>query len=668
MKALSAQVAAAGLSERVTLHPGFWEEGHVQLEVVGFECSELLSAFVRLREKTKGFAQARLGRIAHFSAPTNLSLARALASQGVQGEFSLPERDIHADIVVVGAGTSGVPAAIFAKTGENSVFLIENNGIPGGTATAGGVSSYWFGRRGRACELMDERVQVLHEQTGSPYMGMWWSRHDRWHNELKAQALTTLVKEKGVTISTNTLAFDAQLQDGKMVRVRCATDTQILNVTASLFMDATGDADLAALAGLETQYGGPHGETFWASLGQLTSPEGHQNNFTSSLRLDDPQDCRDFIMHNRRLGKDLYDHCGYIAPRESRHIRGRKTLTLKEELLGRRYGDAIHTCFSNYDPKGKSTDELIYCGFLPPNLDIEIPLGCLLPLGADNLAVVGKAFSCDHDAFPAVRMQADLMEIGRVCGLLAAWALTRGVAFTDIKDSDVSRVLGRDNREVEPADGDWNEIAEALEDNAPWQWIDMNVNQSMQDVANITALLLTSSEQVVPILKQHFHNSQGVRRESFARLLLWHGEALGAGPILTRIEKTMAQEDLPKRKGSISFCQIPPDHGVMPEVVNDLHLLSRVSDTRVIEATIGILSRLYERLRVTKRDYHDVRKGIFAYVETFAVWAVKHPREDLLEKVRLILEFEEFSHLSDPVLRDRMRMLQGILQGALELK
>ncbi|WP_425283883.1 FAD-dependent oxidoreductase [Lihuaxuella thermophila] len=55
-------------------------------------------------------------------------------------------------------------------------------------------------------------------------------------------------------------------------------------------------------------------------------------------------------------------------------------------------------------------------GCIPPNLLIEIPYRMLLPKGLDGILVIGKAISATHDALPAIRMQADLENLGRGSG------------------------------------------------------------------------------------------------------------------------------------------------------------------------------------------------------------------------------------------------------------
>ena len=46
----------------------------------------------------------------------------------------------HFDITVIGGGTAGIVAAIQAARTGNKTLLVEKNGLPGGTMTAGGIA------------------------------------------------------------------------------------------------------------------------------------------------------------------------------------------------------------------------------------------------------------------------------------------------------------------------------------------------------------------------------------------------------------------------------------------------------------------------------------------------------------------------------------------------
>jgi len=598
---------------------------------------------------------ASLGRIALKAGDVHINFLEEL-HRGETCAMTLPDHSdlkeicpditrITCDLVIAGGGTSGVPAAYFAQD-DLHVVLLDMNPILGGTSTIGGVSSYWFGNREEACAQVDNRTQLLHQRLGVSYPGMWWSRHDCWHNELKSFVLHDMCMEKGIALFLETIVFDAEAVDGKITMLRCFNNGKIIEILLQGVIDATGDGDIAYFAGADYTYGSEKGGvTFWASLGQFTSPTDHQNNFTSNVRIDDIYDYTQFIMVNRRRG-ETYDHCAYVAPRESRHIKGRVTLTLKDQLLQRRYDDTVHSCFSNYDPKGKSTSDIIYVGLLPPNLNINLPYRCLVPESLNNILIAGKAFSCEHDAFPAVRMQPDLMEVGRACGLLASYCITNEIVFDRITPEEIRAVLGRSKQEDVPQ-VDLEILADSMTGEEQWDWIDMEVDEAVDDIPMVAAFMFGEREQAIAALSRVMKESEGNRCLLAAKLLLWHHDESGFDILLHHVEACIRESTLlPKRKGSIRFCQLLPDHGVMAEVIYNLNLLTFAQSDYNRKRIVPIFREILHRLRDMDRNYYDIRESIYHYVEAFAYAANQTGMKEYVPMLEAITSFAEFSFIT----------------------
>ena len=58
---------------------------------------------------------------------------------------------------------------------------------------------------------------------------------------------------------------------------------------------------------------------------------------------------------------------------------------------------------------------------------MELPYRALVPRNVDNLIISGKAFSAQHDALSALRMQPDLENLGGISALAAVQAVRDGV-------------------------------------------------------------------------------------------------------------------------------------------------------------------------------------------------------------------------------------------------
>ncbi|MFW6097384.1 MAG: FAD-dependent oxidoreductase, partial [Chloroflexota bacterium] len=367
---------------------------------------------------------------------------------------ALPVID-EVDVLVVGGGTSGATAAMVAGRGGVSTALVEMNPGLGGTGTYGGVHSYWFGRRvGFAAEVTQLATDLHHELRQPPPEGP----VPRWNIEAKSQALRQAVEEAGVKLYLNAMVIgtvverdltgfrnlSGQADAASLTAVKgvaVATREGAGVILARAVIDATGDGDVAAHAGAEATYGAARDHVvMWYSLAQFARPGRTRNNFTSMVDVGNVQDYTRAILAGRRRRRERdHDHGVYVATRESRHIRGEVELTLNDQLLQRRWRDVINVAFSNHDVKGHSKSDWVRLGLIPPNLEVEIPYRALLPVGLKNILVVGKAISASHDALPAIRMQADMENLGGAAAVAVLTAAANACHHDfDLRDVDVA--------------------------------------------------------------------------------------------------------------------------------------------------------------------------------------------------------------------------------------
>jgi hypothetical protein len=165
----------------------------------------------------------------------------------------MPDLKAEYDVVVVGGGTGGVPAAIAAARNGMSVLLIEKNGFLGGLTTGGltiPVWPHWTG--GRAGEGPREYF----------IKGIYTEIRDRL-NELGALApdertadeeilkfvLQELCLEAGVQLLFHSFVFRLTKNGRRVTTIEIANKSGSRSFSARVFIDGTGDADLVALAG-----------------------------------------------------------------------------------------------------------------------------------------------------------------------------------------------------------------------------------------------------------------------------------------------------------------------------------------------------------------------------------------------------------------------------------
>lgn len=160
------------------------------------------------------------------------------------------------DVCVVGAGSAGSSAAIAAARSGASVLLIDRLPFLGGTSTAVLDTFYGFFTPGsqarkvvggigddvvaalRGLGPVIERPNTYGAGTGVTYLA----------EHLKV-AWEDLVTDAGARVLLHALLQEVEVRDGRVSSVVVATRAGLARVQASVFIDASGDADLCAFAG-----------------------------------------------------------------------------------------------------------------------------------------------------------------------------------------------------------------------------------------------------------------------------------------------------------------------------------------------------------------------------------------------------------------------------------
>ncbi|HET8629740.1 MAG TPA: FAD-dependent oxidoreductase [Thermomicrobiales bacterium] len=522
----------------------------------------------------------------------------------------------RADVLVVGGGTSGATAAIVAAREGLRTALVDLNPGLGGTGTLGGVDSYWFGRRGGFNEEVAALVADVHRDLHheGPY---------KWNIEGKMYALLRAADAAGVAILWDAIAIGAALDGDRVRGAVVATRWGPVALLGEVVIDATGDGDVAAFAGAPAVYGAARDHVvMWYSLAQFAAPGRTRNNFTSMVDVTNVEDYTRAILAGRRRGGDLHDHGVYVAPRETRHILGDTVMTLTDQLVRRRWPDVVNVHYSNHDVKGKSEAPWLQLGLIPPNLEIEVPYRLLLPRGLDGILVAGKAVSATHDALPAIRMQADLENLGGVVALAAAEALREGKSPRDIDLRALQRrlvdeeilppsVLDRELAPREHTDAELTALVDGLTADEPlYTYSDMPMGAVYEGTIPFVEVC-TAGPRIVPHLERALAAAPGPRRLLLAQALATYGDPAAVPVLLDAITPALAGDRLPARDSRIPHAGYPPDQGAMPDVVYLLYSLGMTRDPRAIP----VWARVADLLRPTEADFRDRVTGTFYYVD-----------------------------------------------------
>lgn len=166
------------------------------------------------------------------------------------------------DVVVVGGGISGSIAAIAAGRMGADVLLLERHGFPGGMLTAAGVGpmmSFHAGDKQVIRGITDELIQRLVKKDKSPghivdTVGFTYTVTP-FDSEWMKHELENMLLESGCQLQYHTMAASAQISLDRIVSIIVCNKAGLSKVSGKIFIDATGDADISAWAGVDYSYG-----------------------------------------------------------------------------------------------------------------------------------------------------------------------------------------------------------------------------------------------------------------------------------------------------------------------------------------------------------------------------------------------------------------------------
>ncbi|MFC0212390.1 FAD-dependent oxidoreductase [Paenibacillus chartarius] len=169
------------------------------------------------------------------------------------------------DVVVVGGGASGVAAAISASRSGADTLLIEQRGYMGGMGTAALVPAfcpYTDGEKPVIRGIGLELLEKMKHAAGDGFLNRYKDQLD-WvpiDVETLKRVYDDAVLASGAKVLFHTVADQVLLEGERIDGLVISNKSGRSVVKAKLYIDASGDADLAALAGVPFHIGGDSGE------------------------------------------------------------------------------------------------------------------------------------------------------------------------------------------------------------------------------------------------------------------------------------------------------------------------------------------------------------------------------------------------------------------------
>ena len=423
------------------------------------------------------------------------------------------------EVLVIGGGTGGAPAAIAAARQGARVLVVEYLHMMGGVGTAGYISRYWYGNR----------VGFTATVPGGA----------AWEPEQRADWWRQTLLDAGGEIWFGTLGCGALVRDNQVIGAVVATPFGRGAVLADIVIDSTGNADIAAAAGAEIDYTDARE---FGMQGTGLPPRRLGANYTNTdFTLVDETDMKDIwhvFVYSKQKYPDAFDQGQLIDTRERRRIVGDFYMTVLDQMVERTYPDTICQSRSNFDTHGYTIEPYLILETPPSRYAfvVDIPYRCLLPKGLEGMLVTGLGISVHRDAVPLTRMQPDIQNQGYAAGLAATMAVRNQQSLRAI---DV-RALQRKLVDI----GNLPEEVLQHQDSLPMSdaELDRAVREAPEDYRAAAALFI-DPERAVPRLREAFAASDGETRYAYAQKLAMLGDPTGAALIRERIQAADAWDD-----------------------------------------------------------------------------------------------------------------------------
>lgn len=394
-------------------------------------------------------------------------------------------QELTTEILIIGGGAAGCNAAIASGLEGRKTLLVERYGFVGGTSTLILDTFYGFYTPGKESKkvvggtsdlilkkLTERGAMLLRPNTYGAGTGV------TYDPETLKVVYEELLSEAKVDVLLHTFAVDVLKEGNRMTSVIVVNKSGFLKINAKVFIDTSGDADVAYLAGYAYDGIGSHTpvQSLTTTFRVVNVDEEETKKFTKNqmwdwmkaanasgkynlpreegsvhittipgvmatnmvrLTLPDPTDIIELskaeILGRRqaleyfRFMKDYLPGYGkasflnfstQIGVRESRRVIGEYTLTREDVLAGRKFDDGVVECGAPIeDHNSSSSTGWVY---IPEGETYQVPFRCLIPKDSENLLVAGRCLSATHDAHASVRSMGQCMAMGHAVGTAAS--------------------------------------------------------------------------------------------------------------------------------------------------------------------------------------------------------------------------------------------------------
>ena len=411
------------------------------------------------------------------------------------------------EVVVIGGGPAGITAAASAAAAGRSTVLIERYGYLGGAGTAGGLSTFC----GLHANVHGEHRQVIHGLADDllariAAMDGLSEPHLSLGNRIQAQAYDIsaykiaaddLVGAAGATLLYHAMVTGISMAaDNKIDAVFVESKSGRHAIRGQVFIDCSGDADIAAwsgapfekgsaaedmlfpslmfrINGVDAERAGRAGDVLarqmdeaeaagthkfprkrpivrpqrhpieWrANMSQLANPDGTPVDGTDVWQLSygevtgrkQVRDAFEFIRDVTPGFERSYivDIAPQVGIRETRRIVGAYQLSQDDILDCADFADSIGVNGWPVEAHVTGDVNIVFPRGDNPRGFNQLPFRMIMPQVVDNLYVAGRCASMTHGGQSAARVSGPCFAMGQAAGTAADLALKAGIAGRDV--------------------------------------------------------------------------------------------------------------------------------------------------------------------------------------------------------------------------------------------
>ncbi|NWG25468.1 MAG: FAD-dependent oxidoreductase [Pseudorhodoplanes sp.] len=417
------------------------------------------------------------------------------------------------EVVVLGGGPAGIAAAAAAGAAGRRALLIERYGFLGGMGTAAGVTNFC----GLHANVHGEIRQVVHGVAddllariaalgglNAPHLVLGRTHAQAYDTAAYKCAADDLLLARKVDILFHALAAEVAMDGDRIDALFVETKSGRVAVKAGIFIDCSGDGDLAAFAGAPFEIGDADGNLLYPTMmfrlngvdadaageawktipalmddaarrgvafprkGAIVRPQKHTMEWRVNVtqlksgngRALDGTNADDLTkgeIEGRKQAVAFFDFLKANAPgfadsyivdippqigiRETRRIAGAYRLSGEDVIACASFDDTIGV---NGWPieEHVAGDVLWRWPEIPASRGFnQLPYRMLLPQGVSNLLVAGRCASMTHEGQSAARVSGACFVMGEAAGTAAHLALAERKNPSDIRVEKLQETL-----------------------------------------------------------------------------------------------------------------------------------------------------------------------------------------------------------------------------------